>query len=290
MSRSITIAGLFLTTIFAAGCGGSSAAPETVTQPLACATSMGADVACDLSCLYKPADAPAASSASYSISGVVKDFFSDEPIKDATVEVWTSGEASNTPDGKSGTTGADGAFAIAMSGVRGNVRAAFRVSNSSADYIDTYHYNVFVSADGSSASERIGVRDLTVQIILGLFNLAGDPAAGHITGRFSDCSANRVANGIMRLYAAPHECGKGGEELPVIIGYFDGEEFPDPMQRSLNKDGLFLAANVKSNQTVAEIWGSLKDGENASLLGCGPLSVAPGSISILSLDPYPKSL
>jgi hypothetical protein len=276
---------------FVAACGGddeNTVPPPppgpALTQPLACY--MGeTKVDCDLSCVGTNTDPVRVESASYRYTGVVGDFFNQAPIAGAVVEMWLDQDPNKAPVATSTPTGPDGKYTLTLNNVPGNVRGIFKVSNANPDYTDTYAFLQSVSATGAPDRNQIGVRDLTVTLILGLFNITADPQATHIAGGANDCSGNALANGIVRLYAEPHECGGAGTELAGTIGYFDGKSFPDPNQRALNKDGLWLAANLTASGVVAEIYGLRTQGGTAELLGCGRMKLVPGSISLVATNP-----
>jgi hypothetical protein len=287
-----------------AGGGGTTDAGGTdsgtfITEALQCDDGAGGLGPCDFSCLYTAFDpAPLAITApdTLELTGIVNDFFDNVPVMGATVEVWLDNSVElGTPDGVSGITAADGAFTIsldpaAVPGLTGNVRVAYRTTINDPDYVDTYEFNEFASAADETMLERFTVPQLTVQIILGLFNLTLDPAGGQIAGAFEDCGRANVANGIVRVFSDPHVCGSAGGQLPIIIGYFDGNEYPDPNQTDLNSDGLWLGANVTAPRVVIEVWGSLTAGAPAQLVGCGPIDVEPGTIDIIDMAPYAMTL
>jgi hypothetical protein len=282
------------------GGGGSDSAVLFTTEPLQCDDGAGGLMACDFSCLYAPFDPAPAAADPLVLSGIVNDFFNNTPVAGATVEVWLDGSVEpGTADGTSGVTAADGAFSIMIPASMGNLRVAYRTTINDPDYVDTYEFNEFASAMGETMLERFTVPQLTVQIILGLFQLVPDAAGGQIAGAFEDCGRNNVANAIVRVYADPHACGSGGAELPIVIGYFDGNEYPDPNQTDLNSDGLWLGANVTSARVVIEVWGTLPEGsagdlfpgtDEAQLVGCGPIDVMAGTIDIIDMAPYAAAL
>jgi len=279
---------------------GTDAGPLFTTEPLQCNDGMGGLAACDFSCLYAPFDPAPVAVPALELSGIVNDFFDNVPVDGATVEVWLDNSVElGAADGTSGLSAVDGAFSINLTNVMGNVRVAYRTTINDPDYVDTYEFNEFAGEAGETNLERFTVPTLTVQIILGLFNLTPDAAGGQIAGAFEDCARRNVANAIVRVHADPHTCGSAGDPLQIVLGYFDGNEYPDPNQLDMNSDGLWLGANVTDPRVVIEVWGTLPEGspgdafpgtDEAQLVGCGSIDVEPGTIDIIDMAPYAMAL
>lgn len=264
--------------------------PAITTDAVQCRTSTTNPVlqSCDLSCLYDNPDYPLQTGVTYHVAGPVLDFFDPtRAVEGAIVKAWLDDGFDRPPDGVSTPTDAQGVYTLSFDNARGNVRGTFMVSHPSGDYLETYQSHVLIVAADTNEAVRIAVRELSTDIVLGLFETTRDPNRGLIAGIVQDCVGRTLAHGVVRIYEAPHTCGRGGTPLDTSVGYFDGSDFPDPSQRVLNKDGSWLAINTKPTDLVVEAWGSLEPDQQASLLACGRLRVVAGAISLLALEPYP---
>ncbi len=158
----------------------------------------------------------------------------------------------------------------------------FVVKVSGAGFTDTYQFNLWIPAnkvkDDLFKNRAFVISDVTKNLIPATAGIQGvTPGHSSIAGEIQDCAGHTIQGATLSFSLRPQK-----------LSYFDGEgSQPDPSQRETNKDGTYVALNIKPPAD-----GKLKVVVAANVKGkFTPLTtyttkIFPDAITILTMQPW----
>jgi hypothetical protein len=206
----------------------------------------------------------------------ILDFESDEPVADATLEIWLNDKASGTPDAIA-TTNDEGIADLA--GLPTCEPFAYRVSTDplldETKVTLAAHKIITPDSSGTVSDDFTSVSKLTYQLIPTILGIIPLPENAIIAGIAYDCNEEPIEGAQIVVY---DENGEIPESLQVE--YFK-EEFPNRDQPHTSPDGIWVAINVPPGLLRVEMWGNV-DGELA-LLGATELDSFADTINLSNI-------
>ncbi|MEE2751716.1 MAG: carboxypeptidase-like regulatory domain-containing protein [Myxococcota bacterium] len=213
-----------------------------------------------------------------SVTGEVKDFETDDPVEEATVEIFL---ADTIPD----ATSADQS---ALSDVTGRLTFdetiptctpfTYRVSTDPARdetvvTIDAHQ----VYGPGTSKDEDFqSVSTATYAIIPSLLGVTIDDTKGSVAGTAYDCNGNPIQGAQVIVRDSD-----GNYPESQVVRYFENE-FPVRNRTTTSEDGLWVLLNVPPGRSqVVELYGVMESGE-PQLLATSVVDVFADSLNISS--------
>ena len=209
-----------------------------------------------------------------SFAGQVIDFESDDPVSEATVEIFLSNVAYGAPDVsiESDTTGS----------VSGTITTCspytYRVSTDPVleETKVTIDANQVAGFDTSASPEFNSVSRATYAVIPSLLGVSPDADKGVVAGTAYDCNGDPIEGAQMIVR---DESGAIPESL--VMKYFV-DDFPNRNQEWTSEDGLFVAINVPVGEWTIEMY--VSDGSGGfSLMASSSVNVLADSINISSV-------
>lgn len=238
----------------------------------------------DDSCL---GDDPAEPKSSRQVEGDVMlevvDFQQDDPVPEATVEVWFE-ERSGSPE-LEGQADGSGELELPLETC---VPLVFRTSTPADREAAVPTTTYAVLAYDNWAIEVSSVSEATATIIPAIVGVNWDGDRAMVAGAVLDCDDEPVAHAQVFIHD-----GDGNAPSDVSIFYFDDNAFPTTpeAQPDTNRDnGLWTAINLPEGDWQADAYGY--DGEDYVLLVSTALSAEAGGMTIVShamAGPYPAS-
>ncbi|MDP2314811.1 MAG: hypothetical protein Q8P41_18040 [Pseudomonadota bacterium] len=216
------------------------------------------------------------------VNGTVEDFQEEEPVPDATVELWVSDSISGSPDEVS-TSDGNGAFTF--TGAQSCSPIAYGTSTPPEWEAtkDTYEvHQVFgYSEDGSSDEIFNSVSDTTSKLIPSLIGVDWDQTTGIIAGTAYDCDVNPVQYAQIFIHD-----GNGNIPETGDVFYFSesgGTSLPTStdLQPHTNTNGLWVVINIPAGTWTVEQWGW--DGAAYVEMGSTVLEISAGSVNISNI-------
>lgn len=206
----------------------------------------------------------------------VLDFESDEPVEDATLEIWLNDKASGTPDALATT---DGEGIADFEGLPTCEPFAYRVStdplHDETKITLAAHKIMVPDSSGTVSDDFTSVSKLTYQLIPTILGVIPLPENAIIAGIAYDCNEEPIEGAQIVVY---DENGEIPESLQVE--YFK-EEFPNRDQPHTSPDGIWVAINVPPGALRVEMWGNV-DGDLA-LLGATTLDSYADTINLSNI-------
>ena len=238
----------------------------------------------DLSC-YSAADGLGTESAApgcvgeRQMSGSVLDFQEDDPVDEATVELFFG-------DAITGSSPPDAVYESDPNGLfTGSVMACspftYRVSTDPAlelTKVTIESHDVMPNEGPTIAASHVlnSVSSVTYALIPNLLGLSPDVTKGIVAGRAYDCGGNNLKG----LQVVVHD-GAGNIPEGVVVKYFV-DDFPKRDQPYTSEDGLWIIMDVPEGNWTVD--GYVADGMGShSLVASTQLRVLPDSINISSI-------
>lgn len=220
--------------------------------------------------------------ADLTVNGTIEDFESEDPVPDATVQLWLADSISGAVDE---TTVSDGDGTFVFEETQSCRPFAYGTSTPIKWEAtkDTYEVHQVFGYAESGASDEIfnSVSDATSKIIPALIGVEWDQSTGIIAGTAYDCDVNPVEYAQVFIHD-----GNGGIPATGDVFYFSesgGTSLPTSLdaQPHSNTNGLWVAVNVPTGTWTAEMWGW--DGAAHVLMGATVLEISAGSINISNI-------
>ncbi|MDP2304821.1 MAG: hypothetical protein Q8P18_02180 [Pseudomonadota bacterium] len=220
--------------------------------------------------------------ADITVNGRIDDFQSEDPVPDATVQLWVSDSIEGAADE---TTVSDGDGNFVLEAAQSCTPIAYGTSTPPEweETKDTYEvHQVFGYAAGGASDEVFNsVSDTTSKLIPSLIGVEWDQSTGIIAGTAYDCDVNPVEYAQVFIHD-----GSGGIPTTGDVFYFSesgGTSLPTSLdsQPHTNTNGLWVAVNIPSGTWTAEMWGF--DGTDYVLMGATVLEIAAGSVNISNI-------
>ena len=203
----------------------------------------------------------------------VIDFETDEPVSEATVEVYYADELSGAPDvqGESDTAGALSLDVPVCSPY------SYRVFTDPA--LDETRITIeahTIEKPSVTATEFNSVSKGTYQVIPSLLGVAVDPDKGIVAGTMYDCNGDKVVGAQVVVKNAAGEIPES-----LVVNYFV-DDFPNRNQEYTSEDGLWVASNVPVGEWNVEAYVSAGDGAHI-MVGATQIQVFANSINISNI-------
>jgi hypothetical protein len=207
-----------------------------------------------------------------SVSGAVIDFETDDPVPDASIEIYYSNTVYGAPD-QSYTSDGAGNF---TGTVPTCTPYAYRVSTDPD--LGATKVTIKVSqVDGAAAtgSEYNSVSIDTYNVIPALLGISPDVDKGIVAGTAYDCAGEPLEFAQIIVTDAD-----GNIPESEVVRYFV-DSFPSRLQEWTSEDGLFVVVNIPEGEWIVNMY--VSDGAGGHLLmGQSPVKVFPDSINISS--------
>ncbi len=242
--------------------------PSTITAP-------------NLTCLGESSD-PAAPTAPTPLDLTVLDFQDSDPVKGATVEVYTSLDKVNamTPDATSTPTDDMGKTSLTVP--PGSYRVIFRtyggvivkVGQDPITTLDTYEFNRTYNDPN-----RLSVSQKTKNALPALVNVFADDTQGVVAGSLHDCDDKEVGGTLISLKST------GGAVDPANNFYFNADvDLPSREQLWASADGLFVGLNLPPGNVTLDVYGRMSANAGLTHLGSDVLPVRANAITIVQVE------
>lgn len=205
------------------------------------------------------------------VSGHVLDFQSDDPVEEATVQVWLGNQVTGTPD-SSTTSDQDGAVTVEAQACAPFAYKAFTNPDLEAT-VDTYQSHTILDADQGTGVEFLSVSVTTYRLIPSILGLSVQAGHAVIAGRAYDCNREPVEGA--QVIVRDRETGDVQQDQ--VVRYFV-DDFPNRDQPHTSADGLWNAIDVATGSYVVEMW--IYDGDEHVLIGATEIDIVPDSINI----------
>jgi hypothetical protein len=208
---------------------------------------------------------------------LVEDFESENPVFDATAEVWFDNVVEGTPDKVVNSSKVDG-IAV-FDALPTCTPFAYRVSTDPdlAETRVTISSNKIFGATTPIEDSFTSVSSTTYNLIPSLLGITVQPGKSIIAGTFYDADEKAIEGAQVVVYDV--ETGDIPEGYQVH--YFQ-EEFPAKGQKTTSPDGLWVAINLPPGTLRVEAWGRVGDGE-LSLLGATVVRSYADSINLSNI-------
>jgi hypothetical protein len=204
-------------------------------------------------------------------TGDVVDFQSDNPVAEATVQVWFDNAPQGAPSSNA-VSNLDGRVAMNLQTC---APQAYKVSTNPdlESTIDTYQKHQILDATSATAAEFLSVSVTTYRLIPSILGLSVRPGHAVIAGRAYDCNRDPIRGA--QIIVRDRETGAIQQDQ--MVRYFI-DEFPNRDQPETSADGLWNAIDVATGSYSVEMW--VYDGSGHILVGATELDIVPDSINI----------
>ena len=203
--------------------------------------------------------------------GVVQDFQSDDPVPEATLQVWFENDPSGTASATV-TSDQDGNVSLDLQTCKPQAYKAFTNPDLEAT-VDTYQSHQILDAGTVSAAEFLSVSVTTYRLIPSILGLSVQPGHAVIAGRAYDCQREPVEGAQVIV----KDRATGEIQQDQVVRYFV-DEFPNREQPQTSADGLWNAIDVATGSYTVEMW--VYQGGEHVLIGATELDIVPDSINI----------
>jgi hypothetical protein len=212
------------------------------------------------------------------LQGTALDFESDDPVPDATVQLYYDDDARTGSYDAVATSAQDGTFSMDVPTCQGTT---YKVSTDPVlDAIkvtwESHQVFAYPGADAPVVENVNSVSKTTYALIPGILGVSVDKDKSVIAGAAYDCAWTEVQGGQVKVVSA----ADGSVPDGIAIHYFS-EGFPTRDQPVISDDGLWLAANVPAGDWEIQLWG-LQGGEEVHL-GSTKLTTVADNINIANI-------
>jgi len=210
------------------------------------------------------------------VTGKVVDFESDDPVSEATVELFLEDQIKETPDD---VTISDGSGNLTFDSAPTCTPISYRVSTDPAleeTKVTIEAHEVYAFGDTITA-EFNSVSYATFNIIPSLLGVSVEPGKGIVAGGAYDCNGDPI-EGVQAIARSIDDPNSYFEDQ--VVKYFVND-FPNRNQLYTSADGLWVIVNVPPSDAIVELWVSDGAGGHA-MIGSTKLLVESDSINISS--------
>ena len=234
-----------------------------------------ADRTCLGSALGTETAIPSCVGRAVTMSALVSDFQTSNPVDEARVEIFQNDAIVSAPDHDT-ETDFNGIMSAEMETC---APFTYRASTDPAVGLTKttiQAHNVLPYVTTSTVMHDMNsVSYLTYSLISTLFGINPSPSNGVVFGRFLDCAGDNVMGAQVVVKNADDEIPSG-----VTPGYFI-DDFPSKDQLQTSDDGLWMLIDVPPGQVTVE--GYVYDGADYILMGSATLEVLADSVHIASI-------
>lgn len=209
-----------------------------------------------------------------SLTAQILDFESDDPVPDATLELFYSNEAYGAPDG---SYESDGTGSITGSVMKCSPYT-YRVSTDPVleETKVTIKANNVEKNEESLSVEYNSVSSATYAVIPSLLGVSPDADKGVVAGTAYDCNEDPVEGAQVIVRDAD-----GNIPESMVVKYFV-QDFPNRNQEWTSEDGIWIAINIPEGDWMADMY--VSDGAGGHIiLGSTNVKVIADSINISSI-------
>jgi len=269
-----------LLTLLLPACG--APAKMAVDQPAAFIQSNTLDDAtrqpANLACLPKKTD-PAAPTAPSTLQLTVIDFEKKSPVRDATVEVYTTLAKFNaaTPDATSSPTDVQGHAMITVPA--GSYRVIFRTVGD-ASTVETIEFNRAFD-DG----KRYSVSQSTKGTIGAVLSIVPDNTLGVVAGSLRDCDEKEVGGVTFETHTTSGPAFDNSLYTFYFIDASATSTVPFRAQKFTSGNGVFASLNVPPGNVQLVASGRTVTGGAIAQLGTGTAPVRANSVTVVQIEP-----
>jgi len=210
------------------------------------------------------------------MDGVITDFQEGDPVKDATLQIWYSDQATGAPDVITTSDATDGT--VSGFDVYSCKPMALLVSTDPEleETKPTYEVHQTYKYANPLDDEYNSVSTTTYALIPGLLGIDPDPDKGIIAGTAYDVNEDPIQGAQVVVRDS-----SGNIPSSLTVKYFV-EEFPNREQPYTSSDGLWVAINVPAGDWNVEMY--VSDGSGGfKEMGATELTVVADSINISSI-------
>ncbi|MGC6508364.1 MAG: hypothetical protein ACON4U_08090 [Myxococcota bacterium] len=206
------------------------------------------------------------------LSGEVIDFETDDPVEEASVDIFFSNSMSGSADISAES---DSAGSFSVSGFKTCTAYAYRTYTDPAlgDTKVTIQANRIEGNSTDISSSFNSVSAATYAVIPSLLGVSPDVDKGVVAGTAYDCNGDAYSGAQVVVRDAD-----GNIPESLVVKYFV-DDFPNRNQEWTSDDGLFVAINVPEGDWVIETWVSDEAGGHI-LMGEAPVQVYADSINL----------
>ena len=154
-----------------------------------------------------------------------------------------------------------------------------------AGFTDTYQFNIWIPADklkdGWFKERAFVISDTTKSLIPATAGIAEiSPEHSAIAGEIQDCAGEQIQGATVSFSLRPQK-----------LAYFNGDgDQPDPAQQETNKDGTYVALNVKPPADgKIKVLVSANINGKLTTLATYTTKIFPDAITILTMQPWDPS-
>ncbi len=215
------------------------------------------------------------------VSGVLKDFETDDPVDAATVEIFLG---DSIPEGaaadQSATTDTSGNMSF-PDPIPTCSPFTYRASTDPArdETIITIDAHQVLAPVAAQEGEFQSVSTATYAIIPSLLGVSVDETKGAAAGTAYDCNGDPIEGAQVIVRDA-----EGNYPDSQVVRYFESD-FPVRDRTTTSADGLWVVLNVPEGRgNIVELYGVLETGGNPTLLATSPVDVFADSLNISSVS------
>ncbi len=217
-----------------------------------------------------------------SMQGMVLDFQSDDPVDDATVEIFQTDTTANAPEVVVET---DPSGMFTASDVYACQPFTYRVSTDEAldETKVTIEAHDVMTNNGPTVSpshEMRSVSSVTYQLIPNLLGISPDVSKGIVAGRAYDCGSGYLEG--MQVVIHDGDSETTGQVPDGVSAKYFVDEFPARAQAWTSEDGLWILLDVPPGTWTVDGYVSDEAG-GYTKVSSTQLNVVAGSINISSL-------
>ncbi len=209
------------------------------------------------------------------VSGTVSDFQQDEPVPEASVNIWSNDDI-NTAADQSFDVDSNGAGTMTVSACT-PIGYETYTPVEWEETVNTYEVHQVYGWDPSGADTDTwnSVSVATSKLIPSLLGLEWSPGTAIIAGTAYDCNEEPIQHAQVFIHDAD-----GNIPADLAVRYF-ANKLPNSDQPDTNDDGLWSAVNVPPGEWIVEMW--VNNGTDLEMLGATHLTIMPDSVVISNI-------
>lgn len=209
---------------------------------------------------------------SVTMAGQVIDFETDEPVEEATVDIYFENSLAGSADA---TAESDSAGSFSVPGFLTCTPYAYRTYTDPAlgDTKVTIQANRIEPNESEVDNTFNSVSAATYAVIPSLLGVSPDVDKGVVAGTAYDCNGDAYSGAQVIVHDAD-----GNIPESLVVKYFV-DSFPNRNQEWTSEDGLFVAINIPEGEWIIDTW--VSDGAGGHILvGQAPVQVSSDSINL----------
>jgi hypothetical protein len=256
-----------------AGAGGGETAP--ISDFINTIVDHSADLSCGVDPLITEIAIPGCAGRTVTMSGLVSDFETNNPVDEARVEIFQNDAIVSAPDHDT-ETDFNGMISAEMETCTPFTYRASTDPAAGLTKTTIQAHNVLPYVTTSTVNyDMNSVGSVTYGLISTLFGINPSPSNGVVAGRTYDCDEDNVEGMQVVVKNASGEIPGG-----MLSGYFI-DDFPSKDQPHTSADGLWMIIDVPPGQITVE--GYVFNGVDYTLIGSTTMEVLADSVNVASI-------